>query len=222
MVPLEDLWLPILEHAMPNGLHARAAGMLRIFSNIARTMGPTPQLPSMNTTPQLEWLSRGDTVHELAASLLIEQRALEANSESPRGPALDSDVLVPPKKGSTPFRFELQRVVGIDLRRFETVNRLFALAPHFGLAFLRLLVSRDIVPADYPPELANRQRTRLATRDTSLVVFSINVNAPNAETVAAAADAIEDFLMYDDVKIGALAETVGFPEFEALEIVRRA
>ena len=51
------------------------------------------------------------------------------------------------------------------------MNRLFALAPHFGLAFLRLLVNRDIVPADYPTELANRQRARLATHDISLVVL---------------------------------------------------
>ena len=113
-------------------------------------------------------------------------------------------------------------MVGIDLRRFETVNRLFALAPHFGLALLRLLVQRDIVPADYPPELANRQRTRIATHDTSLVVFAININAPDAESIAEAASAIEDFLMLDDEKIAALAERLDFPEFEALEIVRRA
>ena len=162
VVPLEDLWQPILGYSMPSGLRLRADGILRIFARIARSMGPTPQMPSTNTTPQLEWLSRGDVVHELSASLLIEQRAVETTSEASREISLDSDELLPPKKGSAPFRFELQRVVGIDLRRFETVNRLFTLAPHFGLAFLRLLVERDIVPADYPTELANRQRRRLS------------------------------------------------------------
>ena len=162
VVPLEDLWPPILGHSMPSGLRLRADGILRIFAKIARSIGPTPQMPSMNTTPQLEWLSRGDIVHELSASLLIEQRAVEATGEAPREIAPDSDELPPPKKGSAPFRFELQRVVGIDLRRFETVNRLFALAPHFGLALLRLLVEHDVVPAGYPTELVNRQRTRLS------------------------------------------------------------
>ena len=215
VIPLEDLWQPLLEHPMPRDLRLRAAGMLRLFAGISRSMCPTSQTPSMNTTPQLEWLSRGDIVHELSASLLIEQSVAEASSGAPRDTALDAGELLPPKKGSAPFRFELQRIVGIDLRRFETVNRLFALAPHFGLALLRLIVDRDIVPADYPNELAGRQRTRISTRDTSLVVYPININAPNAETVATAADAIEDFLMFDDAKIGALAEMVGFPEFES-------
>ena len=222
VIPLEDLWQPLLEHPMPRDLRLRAAGMLRLFAGISRSMCPTSQSPSMNTTPQLEWLSRGDIVHELSASLLIEQSVAEASSGAPRDIAPEAGELLPPKKGSAPFRFELQRIAGIDLRRFETVNRLFALAPHFGLAFLRLIVDRDIVPADYPNELAGRQRTRIATRDTSLVVYPININAPNAETVATAADAIEDFLMLDDAKVGALAEMIGFPEFEVIEIVRRS
>ena len=182
VVPLEDLWQPILGYAMPSVLQSQAAGILRIFSNIARTMGPTPQMPSTNYTPQLEWLTRGDVVHELSSSLLIEQRALETNSEAPRELTTDTDELLPPKKGSAPFRFEVQRVVGIDLRRFETVNRMFAVAPHFGLAFLRLLVERDIVPASYQTELANRQRVRLSVHDPTLAVFPININAPDAES----------------------------------------
>ena len=184
VVPLEDLWQPILGYVMPSVLQSQAVGILRIFANIAKTMGLTPQTPSTNWTPQVEWVSRGDVVHELSASLLIEQRALETHSGGPRELAPDVGELVPPKKGSAPFRFELRRVVGIDLRRFEAVNRMFDLAPHFGLAMLRLLVERDVVPADYPSELAGRQRTRIATRDTSLVVYAININAPDAESVA--------------------------------------
>ena len=222
VIPLEDLWQPILDYAMPSGLNARAAGILRIFAGIARTMVPTPQNPSRNTTPQLEWLSRGDIVYELSASLLIEQRAVETNSELARRTALDRDELLPPKKGSAPFRFVVPRVLGIDVRRFETVNRLLDVAPHFGLALLRLFVERDIVPASYPVEIANRQRTRIANRDPSLAIFPININAPDAETIAAAAAAIEDFLMFDDAKIASLAEALEFPEFEALEIARRA
>ena len=102
------------------------------------------------------------------------------------------------------------------------MNRLCTLAPHFGLALLCLLVLRDVVPADYPPELANRQRARLATHDTSLVVFPITINAPDSESIATAAAAIEDFLMLEDEKIAALAERLDFPEFEAIEVVRRA
>ena len=222
IVPLEDLWQPILGYAMPSVLQSQAAGILRIFSNIARTMGPTPQIPSTNYTPQLEWLTRGDVVHELSSSLLIEQRALETNREAPRESTIDTDELLPPKKGSAPFRFDVQRVRGIDLRRFETVNRMFAVAPHFGLAFLRLLVERDIVPASYATELANRQRVRLSVHDPTLAVFAININAPDAETVETAAAAFEEFLMLDDIKIAALAEACEFPEFEAVEIVRRA
>ena len=74
VIPLEDLWQPMLDHPMPRDLRLRAAGMLRLFAGISRSMGPTPQTPSMNTTPQLEWLSRGDIVHELSASLLIERK----------------------------------------------------------------------------------------------------------------------------------------------------
>ena len=222
VVPLEDLWQPILGYVMPSVLQSQAAGILRIFSRIAKTMGPTPQTPSTNVTPQLEWLTRGDVVHELSSSLLIEQRALETNGGVPRDLAPDAGELLPPKKGSAPFRFELQRVVGIDLRRFETVNRMFALAPHFGLAFLRLLVSRDVVPASYQTELANRQRVRLSVHDPTLVVFPITINAPDAETTETAAAAIEEFLMLDDIRIATLAESCEFPEFEAVEIVRRA
>jgi hypothetical protein len=130
--------------------------------------------------------------------------------------------LPPPKKSSSPFRLELQRVIGIDLRRFETLNRLFALAPHFGLAFLRLLVTRDIVAADYPDELAKRQRTRLAVHDSAPVVFAININAVNADSIAAATAAIEEFLMLDDARIAALAEELEFPEFEHIAVARRA
>ena len=117
VVPLEDLWQPILGYVMPSVLQSQAAGILRIFSNIAKTMGLTPQTPSTNWTPQVEWVSRGDVVHELSASLLIEQRALETHSAGPRELAPDAGELVPPKKGSAPFRFELRRVVGIDLRQ---------------------------------------------------------------------------------------------------------
>ena len=222
VVPLEDLWLPILGHAMPRGLRQRAEGMLRIFATISRTMGMTSQTPSMNTTPQFEWLSRGDVVHELSASLLIEQRAIGTTREAQRETAIESDELMPPKKGSAPFRFELQRVVGIDLRRLGTINRLLTVAPHFGLAFLQLLVDLNIVPADYPLELANRQRQRIAKHDVTLAVFPININAPDSETLAAAAEAIEDFLMFDDSRIAALAERPAFPEFETIEVVRRA
>jgi hypothetical protein len=221
VIPLEDLWQPILEHPMPRDLRLRAAGMLRLFASISRSMVPTPLMPSMSTTPQFEWLSRGDVVHELAATLLIEQRSRGASSETPREPATDSGELPPPRRGSAPFRFELQRVVGIDLRRFDTVNRLFKLAPHVSLAMLRLLVERDVVPADYPTELAGRQRARIAKNDRSEVVFPININAPDADSVTAAADAIEDFLLFDDARIAALAEAVNFPDFESLEIARR-
>ena len=200
----------------------RAEGMLRIFATISRTMGMTSQTPSMNTTPQFEWLSRGDVVHELSASLLIEQRAIGTTREAQRETAIESDELMPPKKGSAPFRFELQRVVGIDLRRLGTINRLLTVAPHFGLAFLQLLVDLNIVPADYPLELANRQRQRIAKHDVTLAVFPININAPDSETLAAAAEAIEDFLMFDDSRIAALAERPAFPEFETIEVVRRA
>ena len=222
VVPLEDLWLPILGQVMPRGLRQLADGMLRMFATVSRSMGMTSPTPSMNTTPQFEWLSRGDVVHELASSLLIEQRAIESTSEAHRVSAPENDELVPPKKGSAPFRFELQRLPCIDLRRFETINRLFIHAPHFGLAFLQSLVDANIVPADYQTELANRQRQRIATHDTTLAVFPININAPDAETFAAAAAAIEDFLMFDDSKIGALAERPAFPEFETVEVVRRA
>ena len=71
-------------------------------------------------------------------------------------------------------------------------------------------------------ELADRQRTRIATHDTSLVVFAININAPDAESIATASEAIEDFLMFDDEKIASLAERCEFPEFEGIEVVRRA
>ena len=222
VVPLEDLWQPILGYAMPSVLQSQAAGILRIFSRIARTMGLTPQMPSTSYTPQFEWLTRGDVVHELSSSLLIEQRALETNSEAPREVAPDAGELVPPKKGTAPFRFEVQRVVGIDLRRFEAVNRMFAVAPHFGLAFLRLLIERDVVPASYATELANRQRGRLSINDRTTVVFALNINAPDAETLETAATAFEEFLMLDDIKIAALAEKCEFPEFEAVEVVRRA
>jgi hypothetical protein len=222
VIPLEDLWQPILEYPMPRDLRLRAAGMLRIFAGIARSMNPTPPTPSMNVTPQLEWLSRGDIVYELSASLLLERSVAESASGAHRDLTPDTGELVPPKKGSAPFRFELQRVIGIDLRRFDTVNRLFTLAPHYGLAMLRLLVESELVPADYSSELAGRQRTRIATRDTSMAVFPININAPDADTIATAADTIEEFLMLDDTRIAALAEQLGFPEFEKIEVVRRA
>ena len=124
---------------MPRGLRQLAEGMLRIFATISRTMGMTSQTPSMNTTPQFEWLSRGDVVHELASSLLIEQRAIESTSEAQRVSALENDELLPPKKGSAPFRFELQRLV---VHRFAQVRArsidCSQYAPHFGLAFLQL------------------------------------------------------------------------------------
>ena len=222
VVPLEDLWQPLLGYSMPNPLISRADGVLRIFTRIARAIGLTPQVPSTNVTPQLEWLSRGEVVYELSASLLIEEEVVAKAGGNLRESLRDADELLPPKKGTAPFRFELQRVVGIDLRRFETVNQLFTLAPHFGLAFLRLLVENDLVPADYPTELVNRQKSRLAAHDASLVKYLLNVNAPDAESKATAAAAIEDFLMLDDARIAALAERIGFPEFEAVEIVRRA
>jgi hypothetical protein len=222
VVPLEDLWQPLLGGVMPSTLRERAAGIFRMFSNVARSMGLTPQNPSTNFAPQSGWCSRGSYVHELASSLLIEQGAREVHVEIPRELSIESDELVPPKKGSAPFRFEALRTIGIDLRRFETVNRMFTIAPHFGLAFLRLLVERGIVPASYTTELANRQRARLSCNDSSLAVFPITINAPDAETIDAAAESFEEFLTFDDIRIAALAEKCEFPEFESVEVLRRA
>lgn len=96
-------------------------------------------------------------------------------------------------------------MLGIDLRKIETLNQLLTLAPHFGIAFLQLFVDLEIVPADYLTILANRQRKRIANHDVTLVVFLININAPDAKTLAVAT-AFDYLSMYDDINISALAE----------------
>jgi hypothetical protein len=184
-------------------------------------MGPTPQNYSTKYTPQSEWCTRSSCVYELASSLLIEQDYFEKHAEIPREPSIENDKLVPPKKYSATFRFEVLRVIGIDLRRFDTVNRMFAVAPHFGLAFVRFLIVREIVPASYASELANRKRTRISVHDANFVVFPITINAPDAESVATAAETIEEFLMFDYIRIAALAEKCEFQEFASIEVVRR-
>lgn len=99
---------------------------------------------------------------------------------------------------------------------------MFAIEPYFGFAFLRLLVKRDVVPASYVGELANRQRNRIATHDLTDAEFPININEPSAELIETAANAIDKFLMFDEIMIAALAEKCGFPKLEAIEVLRRA
>jgi hypothetical protein len=78
------------------------------------------------------------------------------------------------------------------------------------------------VQADYPAELVRRQRVRIESHDASSVAtFTITLSTPDGDSIANAASVIEDFLMFDDARIATLAERVGFPEFETVEVVRR-
>ena len=102
------------------------------------------------------------------------------------------------------------------------LNRLMELTPHVGLAALERFISADVTDASYARELCAEQRNRIAQKDTTQRVWMINLTLVDGEAHTRAAKALTRFLKYSDEAIAECAQILGFPEFEVIEVARRA
>lgn len=107
-----------------------------------------------------------------------------------------------------PFYFVLQLTVGIDYRRIEPVNRVMYLVPYIGFAVLHRLVEAEVISTEYPAEVRRRQHKRVTEHDQVEIANQINITAVTDESRTRAANAIADFLLWDDKHIAEVAKSL--------------
>ena len=152
---------PLLVGQVPNDLVARARGILQLFLRI------TDGIPKPNPTkiyhwiPAYEWFTRPKHVHELATSLILEERSTMFNErmhcvkQKPLG-----RLRVAPQPAA-PFYFRLTRLYDLELAKYEATNRLLRIAPHLSVAFLVMLADAGLITETRKEEMRREQTTRL-------------------------------------------------------------
>ena len=121
-------------------------------------------------------------------------------------------------RSSAPICFDFKPTVGVNHRGIEAVNRLLYLVPHTGLAVLHRLVKAEVIGAEYPAEVRRRPQNRATDDDRVEVSYQLNITAATDESSTRAADAIGDFLQWNNAHIAKVAEALEFPKFEHIEV----
>ena len=142
LIPIADVYEPLVGAEFPERTVDRASALLRLFHKLDSTLLPPPVFQSTDYTPGLPYFSH---VFELCHSLLLEKRHFESAANVARARAAVLPPLLPLRRPSAPFRFFVQRQLSLDPRRTEVVNRLCRLVPHFGIALVNRLVHANVL-----------------------------------------------------------------------------
>ena len=189
----------------------RARALLRLFHKLDGTLRPPPVFQSTDYTPGLPYFSH---VFELCHSLLLEKRHFESATNVARVRAAVLPPLLPLRRPSAPFRFFVQRQLGLDPRRTEVVNRLCRLVPQFGIALVNRLVHANVLSEITAAEWAERQVVRVQRRDREEAVFVIVLAVQDDRVLGRAQDVLAQILNFDDAAIASYASMHNFPDFE--------
>ena len=219
LIPLSDTWDHLIGGEFPTDAEDQAKALLKLMHKLDGALGQPSPLQSTEYVPPCPYYSHRFKVFELCESLLLEKRYFESPANVARALAAVPPQLLRPVWGSAPFRFHLQRAVGLDPRRIEVCNCLCRLVPHFGLALLNRFVANDVIPERVQAEMIDRQVARIGRGEREDFVFTLAIPVHETGVRARAEHVLTAILQVDDEAIAAYASMVAFPEFENVRIV---
>ena len=151
---------------------------------------------------------------ELCHLLLLEKRHFESAANVALARAAVLTPRLPLRRPSAPFRFFVQRQLGLDPRRKEVVNRRCRLVPYFGIALVNRVVHANVLFEITAAEWAERQVVQVQRRDHEKAVFVILIAVHDDRVLGRTQDVLAQMLNFDDAAIASYASMHNFPEFE--------
>ena len=222
LAPLKTLWEPILRTHVPENLVDRATGIMQLFKNFGASLAQPTTAGAEVLTATDNWRSRFGTELSLEDSLLLALESGASVERRRREAEAALEVINELQRGSAPFNFVFRGTGDINKRRVEALNALLKLVPHAGLTLLNMLLKSDLIASHAAREFIQLLQRRIEAKKKTKIVSPLNVTVSDDAALDRLHRTVINLLNYDDGRIADEAMTIGFPEFEYIELVSHA